>query len=276
MSVFKRRKQRSVLARSREFVWPRAGVVRSTKYLGYRLRRMKGTPYSIACGAACGAAVSMLPLIGLHFFLGGLIAWVLKGNLIASAIGTAVGNPYTFPLIFWWGHTLGGWLMGQPPEPTPDLDFLAFVSQFSNALGSTIFGLVTLDFGYLRAEVVPRWRDSIWPVWYPMFVGGLPTAITAWIVVYFPLRRLIGGYQHRRRRRLVERRLGHLDLEATRARRAAERALEQAEKAEEEAEAAREAARAAADRAARMRRRSERAKCQPAAAPEGDEEESKA
>ena len=32
------------------------------------------------------------------------IAWLIGGNIVASALGTAIGNPLTFPFI--WGATL--------------------------------------------------------------------------------------------------------------------------------------------------------------------------
>jgi hypothetical protein len=37
-----------------------------------------------------------------HFVLSALLAYIARANIIASAIGTVVGNPWTFPFI-WWG-----------------------------------------------------------------------------------------------------------------------------------------------------------------------------
>ena len=54
----------------------------------------------------------------------------------------------------------------------------------------------------------------------PMLVGGLPTALVVWLVFYFPIRRVVGNYQHhrqarrlRRRRILDEERSNRLDPE---------------------------------------------------------------
>ena len=41
---------------------------------------MSGTPYYIAAGLASGGAVSFTPLIGLHFVLGAILAFVLRGS----------------------------------------------------------------------------------------------------------------------------------------------------------------------------------------------------
>ena len=65
-----------------------------------RLKRLQGTPYSIATGFACGVAISFTPFIGFHMILAALTAWLIRGNIIASAIGTIVGNPWTFPFIW--------------------------------------------------------------------------------------------------------------------------------------------------------------------------------
>jgi len=113
MSIFGRRQKLTRLQRLGRLMWPRMGWRRLGKYYSFRVKRLPGTPYSIACGFACGAAVSFTPFIGFHFILGALIAWAMRGNILASAIGTAVGNPWTFafiwPGIFWLGRTILGY-----------------------------------------------------------------------------------------------------------------------------------------------------------------------
>jgi uncharacterized protein (DUF2062 family) len=47
--------------------------------------------------------------------------------------------------------------------------------------------------------------DAIIPVVWPMLLSGIPTAILVWVIFYFPLVKLIDGYQHRRIRRLQQR-----------------------------------------------------------------------
>ena len=40
----------------------------------------------------------------------------------------------------------------------------------------------------------------------PMLVGGLPAAVVVWVVIYFPIRRVVGNYQHHRNARRLRRR----------------------------------------------------------------------
>ncbi|MGH6929289.1 MAG: DUF2062 domain-containing protein, partial [Dongiaceae bacterium] len=65
--MFRRRDRLTLSQRVRDFVWPRAGWWRSSKYVVYRVRRLPGSPSRIALGFACGAFVSFTPLFGLHY-----------------------------------------------------------------------------------------------------------------------------------------------------------------------------------------------------------------
>jgi uncharacterized protein (DUF2062 family) len=156
----------------REFLWPRAGLVRALKYVAYRVRRLPGTPQSIAAGFACGAAVSFTPFLGLHFALGAGLAFLVGGNVIASAIGTAIGNPWTFPFIWSWIYTLGCWILGKDEN-------------------AALPGNLSLMWIF----------EHPWQVLYPMVVGGLPTAIVAWVIFFWPCYKAVQRYQDVRRAR---------------------------------------------------------------------------
>jgi hypothetical protein len=157
----------------RSVVWPKAGWRRASRYVAHRVRRLPGTPYRIAAGLASGAAVSFTPFVGLHFVFAALLALLLRGNVVASAIGTAVGNPWTFPFIWAWIYTLGQWLMGA--EAASDLP-------------------ETLSLGY----IFERPLDVLWP----MTLGALPTTVVVWIGFFWPVRGAVAEYQHARRRRM--------------------------------------------------------------------------
>ncbi len=154
------------------FVWPKAGWRRASRYIAHRVRRLPGTPYRIAAGFACGAAVSFTPFIGLHFVFAALLALLLRGNVVASAIGTAVGNPWTFPFIWVWTFTLGQWLIGA--EAASDLP-------------------ATLSLSY----IFERPLDVLWP----MTLGALPTALVVWMGTFWTARGAVAEYQHVRHRR---------------------------------------------------------------------------
>ena len=58
-------------------------------------------------GAAVGAFVACTPFIGLHFVITFALAWLVRGNMIAGAIGTGLGNPATFPFIWAGTYEIG-------------------------------------------------------------------------------------------------------------------------------------------------------------------------
>ena len=161
----------------RQFVWPRMSWARIFRYWTFKLKRLQGSPYAIACGFACGAAVSFTPFIGFHFILAAVLAWALRGNIIASAIGTAVGNPWTFPFIWAGIMWIGTWILGY--ERGQDLP-------------------AELTFGTIFEEPGT--------VLVPMLVGGLPTGVIVWLLIFFPIRRVVGNYQHHRQARRLRRR----------------------------------------------------------------------
>lgn len=159
-------------------LWPRRGWTRMALYIRHRVGRLPGTPYRIAAGFACGAAASFTPFLGLHFVIAALAALALRGNVVASAFGTVVGNPLTFPIILPWIYTFGRTLLGveTAAELPEDLSF------------SFIFD---------------RPLEILWP----MAVGGLPTAIAAWIITYLIMHRVVSGYQKAQRRRRLRKKL---------------------------------------------------------------------
>ena len=177
MSLFRRREKPGRWARVRRFLWPRMGWRRVARYWTFKLKRLQGSPYAIACGFACGASVSFTPFIGFHFVLAAVLAWMLRGNVIASAIGTAIGNPWTFPFIWagiiWLGTTILGYERGQElPEE------------------------LTIGIIFEEPETVML----------PMLVGGVPAAAVVWIAFFLPIHRIVTNYQHHRRTRRQRRR----------------------------------------------------------------------
>jgi hypothetical protein len=149
------------------------GWRRYLRYLRYRVVRLPGSPHTIAIGFACGAALSFTPLIGIHFALAALFAWIVGGNVLASIIGTGVGNPWTFPLIWIWIHRLGSWILGGGGSDSEAIDFS-----------------VTIFF------------DSFIDVFWPMLVGGVPMAVIVFPLAYYSSRYVVRTYQARRRTHL--------------------------------------------------------------------------
>ena len=191
--MFKRRRKLPISAKMREFLWPRAGWRRLTRYIFHRVARLPGTPYSLAAGFACGAAISFTPFVGLHIVLSATIALIIRANILSSAIGTAVGNPWTFPFIWIWIYEVGLWMgAGNPRNLTKPIDFISL-------FGTTLEAFLRFDMVYLL--------QAAWPVWWPMFVGGIPTGILVWLAFYFSLKPALYSYRINRSRRLSRKRL---------------------------------------------------------------------
>ena len=111
--MFRRRTPLTRISQIRSVVWPERGFRRLFAYLFQRVVRLPGTSGSIAIGVASGVAASFLPFIGLHFLIAALLALLLRGNVLASVIGTFFGNPWTFLFIWVSDYRLGLWLLQQ-------------------------------------------------------------------------------------------------------------------------------------------------------------------
>lgn len=191
-----------MLQRAREFVWPRMGFRRAFRYVAFRLLRLPGSAYAVAGGLAWGAAISFTPFIGLHLILAGLGAWLTRCNILASAIGTIIGNPWTFPFIWAFVYHVGTALLGLDANGAPPLETLVLLFRNVWALmGNWILFVVGLE------DTIHSWHSRetfvtvIQTVFWPMFVGSLPVGLGIWLLVYVPSRKLVESYQARRQRR---------------------------------------------------------------------------
>ena len=178
--------------RIRDAVWPRMGVRRYLTYLKNKVLRLSATPHAIAAGVASGAAVSCFPFVGLHFILGFVLAFFVRGNMLAAAIGTAWGNPITFPFLFAAAYQLGDFfltLVGLRTPANPD----AVIDQSADVISQGVFG------GSL---------DTILPVIGTMCVGATPISLFAFGVFYLFTFTLVQRFQAARaERRLLRRAL---------------------------------------------------------------------
>ncbi|MBL4836724.1 MAG: DUF2062 domain-containing protein [Kordiimonadaceae bacterium] len=177
--LFDRRHKLTKLQTLIGWLWPRSGFARGGAYIWHRVARLPGTSHAIAAGFASGAAVSFTPFLGVHFLLGFAVAWATRGNMVAAAIGTAIGNPWTFPFIFALTGHIGSAVLGQDVAPdVPVWDW--------NALFQAPFEYVSAFF----------------PIVSPLLVGGIPTAIAVWVLFYFALKAMVVRYRKRRQRRM--------------------------------------------------------------------------
>ncbi|MCD8566731.1 MAG: DUF2062 domain-containing protein [Alphaproteobacteria bacterium] len=71
---------------------------------------MSDTTHQIAGGLSIGTWIAFSPLVGTHFIQAATIAWLLRVNILSALIGTLIGTPWTFPLMWWASIELGVYL----------------------------------------------------------------------------------------------------------------------------------------------------------------------
>lgn len=187
--LFARRQKAPLHERILSWLWPRRGWKRAAGYVWHRVSRLSGSPHAVALGFSVGVFASFTPFMGFHFMIGFLLAYLLRGSMIASAFGTFVGNPITFPFIWILTYRSGLYLLGMD---VPD--------EITIELPKTAWWLLFEDPNLLWKQF---W-NQLWPVIRPMTVGGVPWGVFAAFVFYFPIRYAVTAYQHKRRTRLAE------------------------------------------------------------------------
>ena len=127
-------------------------LFRIIKLQRYKITKIKDFPESVSVGMAWGAAVSFTPLLGFHLIICYLGTWLMRGNLIAATVGTIIGNPWTFPFIFY-------------------LDY---------KIGTTIF-LNSVDYYEFK---ISFFVENFEALFYPTLLGSIPIALFVWFVTY--------------------------------------------------------------------------------------------
>lgn len=128
-------------------------------YLYHRTVRLRATPHAIAMGIAAGVAVSWTPFIGGHFVLAFALCFALGGNMFAAALGTAFGNPITFPFIWLFTWRFGNVLLGHGMVERDHINLVDLVKQF---------------------ELSDLWK----PLLEPMAVGAILPALISGALFY--------------------------------------------------------------------------------------------
>ena len=152
---------------------PRKLVTKLNRIISYyklRLARLPASNYAISSGFACGSMVSFTPLLGLHFILALIFAYLIRGNLIAALIGTVVGNPLTFPIIWGLIYKVGTYV--------------------------TSIKYVTLSHKINFEMII----NQTYEIFFPMFVGGVIIAPLVWVITYFVIYSFISSYKKRKNR----------------------------------------------------------------------------
>lgn len=158
--LFRRRQPETLAQKLRAALWPRRSWRRSLLYMKKRVLRLRATPHAIAAGVAAGVFATFTPLIGFHFIMAFVIAYLIRGSLPAAALGCLIGNPLTYPLI--WGATYetGRFLLA---AEIPD-------GKAPGSLGAAL----------AHGDIAAIWA----PYLKPMLVGSIPLGLFFSLVSY--------------------------------------------------------------------------------------------
>lgn len=151
----------------KNIMWPKKGFHRSFYYLRERVSRMSASTHALSLGIACGAAASMTPFLGLHFVIAAMMAYIFRGNLFTSAIGTLIGNPWSFPLIWAADNYVGSWVIDQfglvswleniQASSGPDMPMAFF---FKITIGGVVLAIISFPIYYgLSYWGLSSWRS---------------------------------------------------------------------------------------------------------------------
>ena len=201
--MFRRRKPLSTINQMRSVLWPTRGFRRLFSYLFQRIIRLPGTPASIAIGFASGVAASFTPFLGFHFIIGGALAMLFRGNVLASAIGTFFGNPWTFILIWLADYEIGlsvihslGYGADLRVLSIEELgEVMGHVMQFMSFSGKIAWADLAVDFEQ---------------VFTPMLIGGIVLGSVAWVVSFLLTLWAVKGWRAHREKRL--KRVGEIPI----------------------------------------------------------------
>tara|TARA_A100001234_G_C12343752_1_gene267001 strand:- start:64 stop:549 length:486 start_codon:yes stop_codon:yes gene_type:complete len=140
---------------------------RASLFYFLKLIRVKDSKDKLAIGFACGSMVSFSPFIGFHFLLAVIFAYILRGNIVASLIGTFVGNPFTFPFIWIFIYKVGNIFFKNDQNFSLELTFQSLFNQ-----------------GY--------------DILIPMMIGSLIVSIPIWFISYFTVKFLMTTFKRRK------------------------------------------------------------------------------
>ena len=194
--MFKRRKPRSYSQLATQMIYPRGGWRRASQYVMHRIRRLPDQPQRIARGFAAGIFVSFTPLFGFHFMTAALVAWAIRGNIVAALLGTFVGNPLTFPFIAVLSISLGRWILGVEGKLLPHRIFEEF-ARASRELWDNLLAPFS--------DSTVHWQnfDYFWHNYFlPYVVGGIGPGLIASVIGYYLTLPVIRAYHKRRARKM--------------------------------------------------------------------------
>ncbi|MEP0963455.1 MAG: DUF2062 domain-containing protein [Roseobacter sp.] len=192
--MFKRRNPKSWPRAVLDVLWPRGGWTRAFHYVKHRMRRLPDSPERIARGIFGGVFASFTPFYGFHFFIAAGLAYLMRGNVLASLMATFFGNPLTYVPIGVSALTTGHWILG---DQVSEGVHRSFGGKFVDA-GADLKDNFIAMFTDERAD----WAgiEALYQeIFFPYLVGGVLSGIFFGTICYYLSVPVIRVYQKRRK-----------------------------------------------------------------------------
>lgn len=197
--MFKRRTPHSWSSWAKAQIYPQGGFLRAATYLWHRLRRLPDPPHRIARGVFAGTFANFPPIFGLQMPVAALLAWAMRGNVLAAVLATLLSNPVTTPLIALVSLNLGHWMLGSTEGVSLHEVFAAF-----GAAGGDLWHNIGAAFTDETAHwdgLILFWNRIYWPYTLGSILPGLAVSgLLSWLTIP-----TLTAYQSLRKRRLQRR-----------------------------------------------------------------------
>jgi len=162
-------------------------------------------PERVAAAIALGIGIGFSPFIGLHIWIALGLALLFRLNKIDAALGTLVGNFWTWPPIFHFGYRLGRRLLGISHRGLPRLNWAPVLE---HDLAWVLHPIRTAQEVFGPRAFLPRLTAFL--------LGTTILAVLIGLATYFAAQSALALYHARHpriaaraaRRRRLERRLG--------------------------------------------------------------------
>ena len=186
---FGRKKKKKLIISIYNFIKFFFTFSRNKKYISLSIKRMKGSPQALSLGLATGIAISFTPFIGLHALLAIFISWVIGGSMAAALIGTLLGNPWTFPFIWYFTFEIGQFINYGFLSHEEEFSFKNIKKEISTLLvilkNIIIFANIPeLEENFEKLKLIPF-----------MIVGSIPLVFITWILSYFSFLIIFKSYR---------------------------------------------------------------------------------
>jgi uncharacterized protein len=168
--LFGRRVAPTIVERVTTWLWPRRHWRRSLRYMMLRLERLNATPHAVGLGLGIGVFASFQPILGFQMLFAGIVAWFLRGTIAAALMGTLIGTPVTWPLMWLASYEVGSFLTGESLDVS--VGMLWNVITGPGATASPGAGAA------LGASVL------FWKILKPLAIGAVPVGLLFGFIFY--------------------------------------------------------------------------------------------